>query len=207
MDMADFCKYKDSLGRPNEGLHSYRIGGFAIFDIILTLILALIISDSIGSSLLATGVGLIILFLYTVMGRQNEAASVGGFLGSAFAHLSAHVRNTTLLASLVLAAIAGDGVEPIERVVARARGIQFAPIGAESDAHVSACQPVPQPNGAQRRPGRCCSNDTARHRCNIGLHPKGWAPLVTHRTAPNGARLILIPIRPVCPVGVARRCL
>jgi len=52
------------------------------------------------------GVGLIILFLYTIMGRQGEAASVGGYLGSAFVHLSAHIRNTTLLASLILAAIA-----------------------------------------------------------------------------------------------------
>jgi ABC-type multidrug transport system fused ATPase/permease subunit len=51
------------------------------------------------------GVGLIILFLYTVLGRQGDAASAGGFLGSLFAHLSAHVHNTTLLAALILAAI------------------------------------------------------------------------------------------------------
>lgn len=52
------------------------------------------------------GVGLIILFLYTVMGRQNEAAAASGFLGSAFAHLGTHVHNTTLLAFLILTAIA-----------------------------------------------------------------------------------------------------
>ncbi len=52
------------------------------------------------------GVGLIILFLYTVVGRQSEAASVGGFLGSVFTHISAHISNTTLLACLILAAIA-----------------------------------------------------------------------------------------------------
>lgn len=51
------------------------------------------------------GVGLIILFLYTVLGRQHEAASAGGFLGSLFTHLSARVHNTTLLAALILAAI------------------------------------------------------------------------------------------------------
>jgi ABC-type multidrug transport system fused ATPase/permease subunit len=52
------------------------------------------------------GVGLIILFLYTIMGRQGEAASASGFLGSAFSHLGAHVHSTTLLALLILAAIA-----------------------------------------------------------------------------------------------------
>ena len=52
------------------------------------------------------GVGLIILFLYTIVGREQEAAAAGGFLGHFFVRLSAHLHNTALLASLILAAIA-----------------------------------------------------------------------------------------------------
>jgi ABC-type multidrug transport system fused ATPase/permease subunit len=52
------------------------------------------------------GVGLIILFLYSILGRQAEAASAGGFLGTIFLRLSVHLHNTTLLASLIFAAIA-----------------------------------------------------------------------------------------------------
>jgi ABC-type multidrug transport system fused ATPase/permease subunit len=52
------------------------------------------------------GVGLIILFLYTILGRQADAASAGGFLGSAFMRLSVRLHNTTLLASLIFVAIA-----------------------------------------------------------------------------------------------------
>lgn len=52
------------------------------------------------------GVGLIILFLYTVIGRQSEAAAVGGFLGSLFLRVDAYFHSTTLLATLILVAIA-----------------------------------------------------------------------------------------------------
>ena len=38
------CKYKDILGIPNKGIHSYRIFNIAIFDLILTILLALFIS-------------------------------------------------------------------------------------------------------------------------------------------------------------------
>jgi hypothetical protein len=40
--MLGLCKYKNALGKPNEGLHKYRIGGFALVDILLTAGLALI---------------------------------------------------------------------------------------------------------------------------------------------------------------------
>jgi hypothetical protein len=30
-----FCKYKDILGKPNEGVHKYRFFGFAIVDVLL----------------------------------------------------------------------------------------------------------------------------------------------------------------------------
>lgn len=38
-----FCKYKDIFGRIGEGVHSIRIYNIAIFDVILTIISAIII--------------------------------------------------------------------------------------------------------------------------------------------------------------------
>lgn len=38
------CQYKDIFGKPNEGVHSFRVFGFAAVDIILTLLAAFIIS-------------------------------------------------------------------------------------------------------------------------------------------------------------------
>ena len=38
------CKYKNSLGIPNKGIHYYRLFGVAIVDVIMTIIAAKIIS-------------------------------------------------------------------------------------------------------------------------------------------------------------------
>jgi len=38
------CKYKDMLGEPKKGVHSYRIFNIAIVDVIMTIIGAYIIS-------------------------------------------------------------------------------------------------------------------------------------------------------------------
>lgn len=38
------CKYKDALGKPNEGIHKYRIFNIAIVDVLLTIFVAFIIS-------------------------------------------------------------------------------------------------------------------------------------------------------------------
>lgn len=38
------CQYKDLFGKVNEGLHSYRIFNIAIIDVLLTIILAAVIS-------------------------------------------------------------------------------------------------------------------------------------------------------------------
>ena len=38
------CKYKDSLGEPGKGIHSLRLGGVAINDVIMTVIGALFLS-------------------------------------------------------------------------------------------------------------------------------------------------------------------
>jgi hypothetical protein len=36
----NLCEYKDLLGKPNEGLHSYRIFNVALVDVGLTVVLA-----------------------------------------------------------------------------------------------------------------------------------------------------------------------
>jgi hypothetical protein len=38
------CQYKDVLGKPNEGVHSYRVANIAIIDVIMTILGALFIS-------------------------------------------------------------------------------------------------------------------------------------------------------------------
>jgi len=42
--MVDLCKYKNMLGKPGKGVHSFQIFGIAVFDVILTIILAYLIS-------------------------------------------------------------------------------------------------------------------------------------------------------------------
>jgi len=54
------CKYKNVLGIPNKGLHQYRIFNIAIADVILTIIVAFIISYIFTINFLLT---VIILFL------------------------------------------------------------------------------------------------------------------------------------------------
>lgn len=40
----NLCKYKDALGIPKQGVHSFRIFNFAVFDILATLVAAYIFS-------------------------------------------------------------------------------------------------------------------------------------------------------------------
>ena len=40
----DLCKYKSALGDPGKGIHSYRLFGVAIMDVIMTIIGAYMIS-------------------------------------------------------------------------------------------------------------------------------------------------------------------
>ena len=42
--MVDLCKYKDILGKPNQGVHSFRIFNIAIVDVLLTILAAYILS-------------------------------------------------------------------------------------------------------------------------------------------------------------------
>ena len=38
--MFHFCKHKDILGKPGEGVHKYRFMNIAIVDVLLTILLA-----------------------------------------------------------------------------------------------------------------------------------------------------------------------
>jgi hypothetical protein len=40
----DLCKYKNILGEPNKGPHSYRLFGLAIVDVMMTIVAAFVIS-------------------------------------------------------------------------------------------------------------------------------------------------------------------
>ena len=57
----DLCKYKNILGIPGQGPHSYRIFNIAIVDVILTIILAFIISYIFKISFVKTSIILFIL--------------------------------------------------------------------------------------------------------------------------------------------------
>lgn len=55
------CKYKNLLGIPNKGIHSYRFLGLAIFDVIMTVILAIFISYFFKIPFVYTSIPLFIL--------------------------------------------------------------------------------------------------------------------------------------------------
>jgi len=57
----DLCKYKNALGEPGKGVHSYRLFGVAIMDVIMTIIVAYIISYFSNYSFIYTLVFLFIL--------------------------------------------------------------------------------------------------------------------------------------------------
>ena len=56
----DLCKYKNALGEPGKGIHSYRLFGVAIADVLMTIIGAFLISYFFKFSFIKT---LLILFL------------------------------------------------------------------------------------------------------------------------------------------------
>jgi uncharacterized membrane protein len=56
----NLCKYKNALGEPGKGIHSYRLFGIAIADVIMTIIGAFLISYFFEFSFIKT---LLVLFL------------------------------------------------------------------------------------------------------------------------------------------------
>ncbi len=57
----DLCKYKNALGVPGKGIHSYRLFGVAIADVIMTIIAALLISFFFKTNLMYTMICLFLL--------------------------------------------------------------------------------------------------------------------------------------------------
>jgi hypothetical protein len=57
----DLCKYKNALGVPGKGIHSYRVFGVAIADVIMTIIGAILISFFFKTNLMYTMVCLFLL--------------------------------------------------------------------------------------------------------------------------------------------------
>ena len=41
--MFGLCKYKNALGRPGKGIHSFRIANIAVVDVLLTFVLAYVL--------------------------------------------------------------------------------------------------------------------------------------------------------------------
>jgi uncharacterized membrane protein len=58
---SNLCAYKNALGIPGQGIHSYRIFNIAIMDVIMTIIGAYIFSLIFCTSFLYTAIGLFIL--------------------------------------------------------------------------------------------------------------------------------------------------
>ena len=59
--MFGLCKYKDIFGKPNTGLHSFRILDIAIFDVLGGIIISVLISNTFKIPLLYTIISYFIL--------------------------------------------------------------------------------------------------------------------------------------------------
>jgi uncharacterized membrane protein len=57
----NLCKYKDALGIPGKGIHSYRIFNIAIADVVMTIIGAYILSLIFKTPFLYTLIALFVL--------------------------------------------------------------------------------------------------------------------------------------------------
>ena len=55
------CQYKDIFGKPNEGIHQYRLFGIAIVDLIATIAAAILIGKWLETSWLLVLVILLII--------------------------------------------------------------------------------------------------------------------------------------------------
>lgn len=67
------CPYAFIFGKPNEGVHSRRIGGYAVVDSILTILLAILITYIWKVQLWKSVIGLFILgeLLHYLFGVQT----------------------------------------------------------------------------------------------------------------------------------------
>ena len=58
---TSFCQYKNIFGKPGEGIHSYRIFNIAIFDLLGTILVAILIAY-----LTKTNVWLVFFILFLI---------------------------------------------------------------------------------------------------------------------------------------------
>lgn len=65
--MLTLCKYKDILGIPNQGVHSFRIFNIAIVDVLLTILAAFIISYFLKTNFLYT---LLFMFILGIISHR-----------------------------------------------------------------------------------------------------------------------------------------
>ena len=65
--MLDLCKYKNILGEPDKGVHSFRIFNIAIVDVLLTILAAYIISYFTNYELIYT---LIFMFILGIISHR-----------------------------------------------------------------------------------------------------------------------------------------
>lgn len=71
------CQYKDAFGKLNTGIHSYRFFGIAIFDTLLTVFIAFIISRFFGWNFLYTVIvffllGIFVHYIFCVESTVNK---------------------------------------------------------------------------------------------------------------------------------------
>ena len=57
----NLCKYKNALGIPGKGIHSFRIGGIAVADVVMTIVGAYFLSYLFQWNFTYTLIGLFIL--------------------------------------------------------------------------------------------------------------------------------------------------
>jgi hypothetical protein len=55
------CQYRDALGEPGKGVHAVRVGGIAVVDLLLTLLLGAALTHVYGWRVEFTWLGLLVL--------------------------------------------------------------------------------------------------------------------------------------------------
>ncbi len=63
----NLCQYKNIFGKPGEGPHSYRIANIAVVDVLVTVIIAFILSKLFKWKFLKT---LIVLFIIGIIAHK-----------------------------------------------------------------------------------------------------------------------------------------
>lgn len=74
MTSNPLCKYKDILGKPNEGLRKYRIAGIAIMDTLVVLLFGILFSYMTRAPLLPT---LAVLFISGIIVHRMFCVRTG----------------------------------------------------------------------------------------------------------------------------------